>query len=453
MTFAPRGLRARSATAFALLALVLSVSLSVTTYQLTRWYLLDKRQDLAVRQAAVNALVTKGFVAASDPADIDVLESLRSVSNARAVLRIGDTWYASVVELSNSTIPPDLIRSVETDGAARQRIQVNGTSYIVVGTQLPGLDAAYFEFVPVDEYQRTLDTLATVLIAAASVTTLVGAIAGWLASRRLMRPLGAVASAAQAMSAGDLTRRLDVGHDPDLQPVADSFNDMAESLEQRIERELRFTADVSHELRTPLTAMASAVSLARRSELTPRARFAVDVLDEQVDHLRRLTLELLEISRIDAGVSELRLDDVDIEKVTCQAMVSCNVDLARFRSLLDGVPTFRIDRTRYERVLANLLENADRYGGGATCVEVARVDGNLVLTVDDAGPGVAPEERLAIFGRFHRGADAQPPDRPKGTGLGLALVDEHARMHGGSAWVTDSPHGGARFVVTFARQP
>ena len=97
---------------------------------------------------------------------------------------------------------------------------------------------------------------------------------------------------------------------------------MAESLEARIERELRFTADVSHELRTPLTAMASAVSLARRSEMSGRLKFAVDVLDDQVDHLRRLTLELLEISRIDAGVSELRLDDVDVEVATSRALAS-----------------------------------------------------------------------------------------------------------------------------------
>ena len=231
---------------------------------------------------------------------------------------------------------------------------------------LPGVDAAYFEFVPLTEYQRTLETLAAVLVVGASLTTIGGAVAGWLASRRLMRPLGDVALAARAMSAGDLTSRLEVGHDPDLEPVAESFNEMAESLEARIDRELRFTADVSHELRTPLTAMASAVSLARRSEMSGRAKFAVDVLEDQVDHLRRLTLELLEISRIDAGVSELRLDDVDVEVATCQALMGADVDVAKMRSWLDGDVIHRLDRTRYDRVLANLLENADRYGGGVS---------------------------------------------------------------------------------------
>ena len=121
------------------------------------------------------------------------------------------------------------------------------------------------------------------------------------------------------------------------------------------------------------------------------------------------------------------------------------------RSWLDGDVVHRLDRTRYDRVLANLLENADRYGGGVSSVQLLRHDGDLVIWVDDAGPGVDPAERTAIFGRFHRGSIEQPPDRPKGTGLGLALVDEHVRMHGGSVSVTDSPFGGARFVIHLPR--
>jgi two-component system, OmpR family, sensor histidine kinase MtrB len=321
----------------------------------------------------------------------------------------------------------------------------------LVGVVIPELDAAYYEFVPITEYRRTLETLLFVLAAGASVTTIGGALAGWFTSRRLMRPLADVASAARAMSAGDLTMRLDVDKDRDLEPVAESFNDMAASLEARISRELRFTADVSHELRTPLTAMASAVSLAKRAELTGRAEFAVGVLDEQVDHLRRLTLELLEISRIDAGVSELNLEEVDVVLSMLRSLEAAGVDHSCFRSRLGDDVIHLLDRTRFERVLANLLENADRYGGGCTAIEVERRDGDLVFWVDDAGPGVDPSERIAIFGRFHRGNIEQPVDRPKGTGLGLSLVEEHVHMHGGSVWVTDSPEGGARFVVRIPR--
>ena len=281
------------------------MTLSLVTYQLARWYLLEQRETLATRQVMLNASVAKGQVAASEEEPGDLLESIRSLSNARAVLRIGDAWIAAVVELTENSIPDSFVDAVDADGAARQRLGVNGTPYLLVGVDLPGLDASYYEFVPIVEYRNTLETLLAVLVVGVSLTTLGGALAGWFTSRRLMRPLVDVVEAARAMSAGDLSRRLAVGRDRDLEPVAGSFNDMAASLEARIDRELRFTADVSHELRTPLTAMASAVSLAKRAELTGRAEFAIAVLDDQVDHLRRLTLELLEISRIDAGVAEL----------------------------------------------------------------------------------------------------------------------------------------------------
>jgi signal transduction histidine kinase len=447
-----RGIRTRSATAFALLALVLSITLSVVTYQLARWYLLDQREDLATQQVTLNALVARGLVAAGDAEAEQVAQTARSLTNARSVIRIGDGWFDAVVELNEASIPDGLIDAVVEDGAARQRVVVNGVPYVLVGVDLTGVDAAYYEFVPLTEYQRTLETLLTVLVVGASLTTIAGAVAGWYASRRVIRPLGQVAQVAQAMSAGDLSQRLEVGDDRDLEPVAESFNEMAESLEARIERELRFTADVSHELRTPLTAMASAVSLARRSELSGRAQFAVDVLDEQVDHLRRLTLELLEISRIDAGVAELNIDDVDVPRAILRALEASGDDATCFRSALGDDTHHPLDRTRFDRILANLLENAQRYGGGCTGVGAERVGSDLVVWVDDAGPGVPPEERTAIFGRFHRGNAEQPAGRPKGTGLGLSLVEEHARLHGGEAFVTDSPAGGARFVVRFPRQ-
>jgi signal transduction histidine kinase len=106
-----------------------------------------------------------------------------------------------------------------------------------------------------------------------------------------------------------------------------------------------------------------------------------------------------------------------------------------------------------ERVLANLVENAQRYAGGVAELSLAVCEDTLVITVDDAGPGVPVDERSAIFGRFNRGSAGQPQSQPKGTGLGLALVDEHVRMHGGEAFATDSPFGGARFVLRIPRVP
>lgn len=442
-----RGLRARSAFAFALLALILSVALSVSTYQIARWYLLDQRDRLAVRQAFLNASVAKGLLASGGAAPADVIGTVGTASGTRALLNSGGKWSAATVELDESKVPAGVLESVQSGKAAEQRVEINGSPYLVIGVGLPGLDASYFEFVPLREYQRTLETLFVVLLIAGSVTTLGGALGGWMVSRRVLQPLGDVAAAAKAMSDGDLSSRLAVDNDPDLQPVADSFNEMADSLQDRIAREARFTADVSHELRTPLTAAGSAMSLAMRSELPERAQVAVGIAAAQLNQLQVLALDLLEISRFDAGVAELRPEATDIVELTTRVLDEADIDRDVLDDRLGDRPEHRVDRTRYHRIVANLVENATRYAGGPTRVTLTRDDDRLVLTVDDAGPGVPEEERVAIFGRFHRGEHERQPGVPKGSGLGLSLVEEHVTLHGGTIAVVDSPDGGARFVV------
>ena len=90
--------------------------------------------------------------------------------------------------------------------------------------------------------------------------------------------------------------------------------------------------------------------------------------------------------------------------------------------------------------------------GGVTGVGITEEHDHLRITIDDSGPGVPESERLAIFGRFNRGSMGQPADRPKGTGLGLALVDEHVRLHGGEVFAIGNPTGGARFVIRLPRR-
>jgi signal transduction histidine kinase len=449
--FGPRGLRARTATGFALSALGLSLLLALATYQLARWYLLEQRQRLAVRQAGLHAQVLSGQLASSaTTSDEQVLAALAQ-TRGRAVLAVDGTWYSAVVDLDESRIPSGLIEGTLAGEALIQRTRIGGTPYFVVGVPIPAEEAHYFEFLPAEEYERTLRTLAIVLTSAASVTTVIGGVAGFGMSRRVLRPLHSVASTAQAMSEGQLDRRLSVGDDRDLEPVAEAFNNMAESLEQRIAREQRFTADVSHELRTPLTAMSAAVALARRSGSSERTAMALDIVAEQAEHLQELTLELLELARVDAGVVEGDRELVDVaELVERQAALH---GMSAVFANSPGIPVVHeVNPVRFGRVVANLLENAARYAGGATRIECRHVGGRLRLVVDDEGPGVPADERLSIFGRFHRGASVAGGEHPKGTGLGLSLVDEYARLDGGRVWVEDRPGGGARFVVELPAQ-
>jgi signal transduction histidine kinase len=171
------------------------------------------------------------------------------------------------------------------------------------------------------------------------------------------------------------------------------------------------------------------------------------VVVSQVRRFDGMVMDLLELSRIDAGSTELHREEVDVRELL--ARIAQRYGFPEVAIDFDSkVPALvRIDKLRFERIVANLLENASSHGGGPVRM-FAEMRGRtaLILGVDDSGPGVARGERSRIFERFARGSAAR---HRVGTGLGLSLVAEHAHAHGGEAWVEDRPGGGARFKVSF----
>jgi signal transduction histidine kinase len=297
--------------------------------------------------------------------------------------------------------------------------------------------------------ESNLRAITTALLLGAAVTTLLAGILGWLTSRRLLRPLSRVSAAAGEIASGGLDARMPPEGDPDLDRLARSFNEMADAVQTRIEREARFASDVSHELRSPITALAAAVEVldGRRADLPERSQQALDVVVSQVRRFDHMVMDLLELSRIDAGSTELHREEIAARELIPRiaqryGFGDVPIDVSQ------QVPQLvRLDKLRFERILANLLENAREHGGGPVRVAVVMRDRHsMELSVDDAGPGVARGERSRIFERFARGSAAR---HRVGTGLGLALVAEHAQAHGGDAWVEDRPGGGARFKVSF----
>jgi signal transduction histidine kinase len=281
------------------------------------------------------------------------------------------------------------------------------------------------------------------------VATTVAALVGRAIAGRLVRPLRPVADAAERIAGGALDTRLDPPVDPDLRRLVEGFNTMAESLEARIERESRFAADVSHELRSPLAAVAAAVEVIERrlGDLPKDVVLAFDVLATKVETFQQMVLDLLEISRIDAGTAELHADPIDLPR-----FLGSLLDSHESNAVVDFAPgaprTIRADRRRLAQVLGNILDNAASYAGGVTSVDVTRgASGRVRISLDDAGPGIPTHEREAIFGRFARGEAGFRQGSGSGTGLGLALVAEHVQLHAGHVWIDDARSGGARFVV------
>ena len=336
--------------------------------------------------------------------------------------------------------------ALDSGDAAHQRIRRGGKPRLIIGVPLPAVDAQYLEVIPMDGLERTLRTLVVSLLIGSAGTTLAGTLVGLYASRRVLRPVQTMSAVAAGITGGDLQARLDARGDRDLAPLVASFNDMVDVLQTRIEREQRFASDVSHELRTPLTVLKAAIQLVeqRSPDLSPRSREAVNMLARQVSYFERLVLDLLEISRFDSGVEQPDLEDSDLVEflsALSQQLGGPSVTTDASEPIRTGV-----DRRRMERIIGNLLENADRYAGGATAINVQATDQNVTISVTDAGNGITADERDHLFERFWRGRDARH-QASKGSGLGLSLVAEHVRVLRGHIRVDEAPGGGARFVI------
>ncbi|HZU72788.1 MAG TPA: HAMP domain-containing sensor histidine kinase [Acidimicrobiales bacterium] len=451
-----RGLRFRITTSFALGALGVALTLSLITYGLTRRSVLNARQTAAVHQTLANASAVRNALRSSSLDVPELLSSLETPSGSNSLL-FHHGWFATSFAVGQEAIPGPTRRAVAGGRPVTQNYSYRGHPELVVGVPLPSVQAQYYELFDLSDVRRTLDALAISLAAASVATTLVGLAVGRWASRRVLAPLTETARAAAAIAGGQLDTRLEAGQDVDLTELATSFNSMVTALQQRIQRDARFASDVSHELRSPLTTLSAAVEVLerRRDELPERSVRALDLLSEEVRRFGQLVEDLLEVSRFDAGSNDLSLEEVSPAELVRQAIGVLRADQVAVE-VAPGAEDIRIraDKRRLERVLANLLDNADAHGGGAVRVAVEPGPaGGVVIAVDDAGPGVPVEAREAVFERFARGPAAGDRSRWQGVGLGLSLVAEHVRLHRGSVGVEDSPEGGARFSVELPADP
>jgi two-component system sensor histidine kinase MtrB len=252
----------------------------------------------------------------------------------------------------------------------------------------------------------------------------------------------------------------------DLARLAHSFNEMAASLGQQIQRmeelgrvQRRFVSDVSHELRTPLTTirMAGEVLHEARFGFDPAVARSAELLAAQVDRFEELLADLLEISRFDAGAAALDAEPVDVRSVV-DRVVDLALPLAErrgseLRTRMPPTPCMaEIDPRRVERIVRNLVLNAVEHGEGRPVEITLAADADaLAVLVRDHGVGLRPEEVRRVFDRFWRGDPARARTTG-GSGLGLAISQEDAHLHGGRLEVDGRPGVGAAFRLTLPRR-
>ncbi|MGH3202184.1 MAG: ATP-binding protein [Streptosporangiaceae bacterium] len=278
------------------------------------------------------------------------------------------------------------------------------------------------------------------------------------ASRPVLLPVRRLARAAQRMSGGDLSVRIQPRGRDELAQLVTSFNEMASALEDKVgeleqmaARARQFAGDVSHELRTPLTAMTAVTDILHEHPgLTGDAAAAARLVRQEVLHLNRLVEDLIEISRFDAGTVQLVTDETDIANAVGRCLRSRG-----WSSVCTDVPaglTARVDRRRFDVVLANLVGNAVRHGGPPVTVTAGLQPasgggGQLSVEVRDHGHGLPPDAIPHVFERFYKADTARA--RSEGSGLGLAIAWENTRLHGGHIDAGNHPGGGAVFTASF----
>jgi signal transduction histidine kinase len=445
----PRGLRGRIALTFGTGALLIAGVLATSTFLFSRAYLYHQREQTAVRQASLDAVYISDQL---DSADADIPAILTASAppgsgpgSGSILIERGGQWYSSQLGVGPEVIPVGLIRRVQDGHPARITVSRAGLPTVIVGISLPRPKADFYRVVPLRELKETIRILQIVLATGAIVAALGGIALGAWASRRVVQPLNLVAATAAQVAGGLLDTRLPPTNDPDLATIVGSFNAMVDTLRRRIERDSHFAADVAHELRSPLTTLVAAVEVMerRREELPERSRMALDLVSAELGRFEQLMGSLLTLARTEAGLDPDRLHPTALVELISQSLRRAGLPATVLT--VTGDPVVEGDKALLERAFFNLIDNAERHGGGITAIRIEQSADDVMVIFDDQGPGVPATERERIFERFATNRVARGSS--SGTGLGLALVAESVGAHGGSVWCTDHAAPGARFVV------
>jgi two-component system sensor histidine kinase MtrB len=466
-------LRIRLIAVFALVALAAAVSVSGIAYWLNRDAVLKRTQDSALNdfRSSLDRTVTA----------LPLQPSCADLQRAALVMAHSGLQYSVVLVqdgcsvssdpgVSAAAVPAPLTVSVGqpcahcvTDTGQYhlfwQRITLDGVPYLVGGTQVQPTGPTAYMFASLDDERKDLDSLAWSLGIATLLALVGSALIAQIAAATVLRPVARLGEAARQLGAGRLDTRLEIRGAAELADLSQTFNQTAEALQAQVEElsarehaSRRFVADMSHELRTPLTAMTAVTDILEdeADALDPMIAPAVRLVVSETRRLTELVENLMEVTRFDAGTAKVVLDEVDVSDL----ITSC-IDT---RAWLDAVEldaprgiVARVDPRRVDVVLANLIGNALKHGGSPVRVQVRVEHDELVVQVTDGGPGIPEDVLPHVFDRFFK-ADAARR-RSEGSGLGLSIAVENARIHGGTITADNAPEGGACFTLRLPMTP
>lgn len=289
---------------------------------------------------------------------------------------------------------------------------------------------------------------------AAGVAIVFALLLAMLLSSRLLRPVQALTKAAEDLSSGNLSRRVSVQGADELAVLGQTFNKMADSIENAEQNRQAMTADIAHELRTPLAVQRAQLE-ALQDGIYPPTNENLSALLEQNIQLTRLVSDLRTLAMADAGQLQLEKTSTDLGSLTARV-----VDQFKPKAAEQGIdiqfsqqsscPNVSVDPGRVEQIIGNLISNALRYTPENSWIKIDLDCQNnfAVLSIRDNGPGILEEAQERIFERFYR-ADPSRSRAAGGSGLGLAIARQLTEAQDGSLSVRNHPEGGAEFQLRF----
>jgi len=434
-----RGLSVRLRTTLAAL-LVLGIALtlgSVLLVRLVEEALIANVADTAERDAEATTSLLEASGATLLP---EVRDALQQLYDADDVL-VATSDDAENLELPHVDRP--------------RRALIDGVDHVLVAfpARIAEADYELRLALPLGDALRAAATVSGILLAAVPVLLAVIAALVWGVVGRALRPVETIRRVVDAIGPAELDRRVaEPVVDDEVGRLARTMNRMLARLDSAARAQRRFVSDASHELRSPLASIRQHAELARAHPDRLGDGELADVVLAEGARLQDLVEQLLLLTRLDEAGLVLARHPVDLDDVVLADARRMRDDGVTVDTTGVGAARVAGDERMLARLVRNLSDNAARHATAWIALGLTTVDDRVELTVDDDGSGIPEPERAHVFERFVRLDEGRARDAG-GSGLGLAIVAEIARGHGGTVAVTESPLGGARFVVRLPAEP
>ena len=444
----------------AMLLTVLLMMLNIFPYVSTRDAVYQEKEKAMESQASMLASALTGLERPDEENVAEVLRLLDMQGYERVTIAGGDgkAVYDSDGGGSRDGVEPDLLTALSGKTVFRSIFRDDSfhSSYAIpISSKNHSITGAVFLRENDAERGKILKELKVQIQVLSVVIALAALVMTGVYGTTVLGKLRQLSNAIRVVSGGDYKYRMEVSGKDELAELSREFNELTARLEDTERQRRRFVSDASHELKTPLASirlLADSIVQTENMDVDTMREFVSDIGNE-AERLQHMTEDLLSLSRMDDDI-QIVPEPVDVKKATLDAItllrpVAAERQVTLNAELDDGCVVLAT-KSNMHHIVFNLLENAVKYNfpEGSVTAKLHAENGTVQLTVEDTGVGIPEDERYNIFGRFYR-VDKARSREAGGSGLGLSIVHDAVKAHGGSIAVGANEPRGSRFIVSF----